>query len=267
MNASSKFETLFKECHIQTGEAQAWKGGEPVALSDRPMHNWESTLKFERKILKLLQSTEAFVAEIKERGWVKNSKQTTIYPANWLRKKFIQVSHLVTLAGEADILEILDNFIQQTKFVDNDILTYLECVDVTIDLKNLHNKAGKHSKKLLNELLKGELQEWLRKTDYPDNQSQFDEKGLMMLYQESVSLYHNIWGSYFENSIRSDMYTIFSMKMFKKEVKSLNETTNFGAQQEKDLINHFSNEVMFEAEYPKHKVKLSHQLPLVMKTI
>ena len=94
-NASRKFEVLFKECHIQTGEAQAWKGGEPVALSDRPMHRWESTLKFERKILKLLQS----------------NKQTTIYPANWLRKKFPHVNYLVTLAVEADILEILVNFI------------------------------------------------------------------------------------------------------------------------------------------------------------
>ena len=56
--------------------------------------------------------------------------------------------------------------------MDNDILTYLECAeDVTLDLENLHNKVGNHSKKLLNELLKGELQKWLRKTDYPDDQS------------------------------------------------------------------------------------------------
>ena len=74
------------------------------------MHRWESTLKFERKILKLLQSAGAFLAEIKERGWAKNPKQT-IYPANWLRKKFPHVHYLVT-AVEADIVEILVNFIQ-----------------------------------------------------------------------------------------------------------------------------------------------------------
>ena len=38
VNASSKFETLFEECQIQTGGAQTWKRGEPVVLSDRPMH-------------------------------------------------------------------------------------------------------------------------------------------------------------------------------------------------------------------------------------
>ena len=83
-----------------------------------------------------------------------------------------------------------------------------------------------------------------------------------MLYQESVSLYHYIWGSYFENSTRLDMYTIFSMKKFKKEVKSLNETTNFGAQQEKDLINQFCNEVTFEAEYPEAKGETFTSAPI-----
>ena len=72
-------------------------------------------LKFEQKILKLLQSTQAFLAEIKERGWSKNPKQTIIYPANWLMKKFPHVNYLVTLAVEADVLEILVNFIQQTE--------------------------------------------------------------------------------------------------------------------------------------------------------
>ena len=188
------------------------------------MHRWESTLKFERKILKLLQSAGAFLADIKEREWAKNPKQT-IYPANWLRKKFPHVNYLVT-AVEADIVEILVNFIQQTEFANNDSLTYLDCVeDVILDLENLHNKVRKHSKKLLNELLRRELQKWLGKTDYPDDQSQFYEKELVMLYQESVSLYHNIWGSYFENSTRLDMYTIFSMKKFFKKVKSLNEAT------------------------------------------
>ena len=78
-------------------------------------------------------------------------------------KKFLHVNYLVTLAVEADVLEILVNFIQQTEFVDN-ILTYLECVeDVTLDLENLHSKVGKHSKKLLNELLKGDYRNASRK--------------------------------------------------------------------------------------------------------
>ena len=66
----------------------------------------------------MLQSTEAFLGEIKERGWAKNPKQTTINPANWLWKKFAHVNHLATLAVEANILEILVNFIQQTEFVN-----------------------------------------------------------------------------------------------------------------------------------------------------
>ena len=52
------------------------------------------------------------------------------------------------------------------------------------------------------------------------------------------------------------------MKTFKKEVKSLNETTNFGAQQEKDLINLFCNEVTFEAEYPKVKGETFTSAPI-----
>ena len=79
-------------------------------------------------------------------------------------KKFLHVNYLVTLAVEADVLEILVNFIQQTEFEDNDILTYLECVeDVTLDLENLHSKVGKHSKKRLNELLKGDYRNASRK--------------------------------------------------------------------------------------------------------
>ena len=66
----------------------------------------------------MLQSTEAFLAEIKERGWAKNHKQTTINPAKWLWKKFAHVNYLVTLAVEANTLEIFVNFIQQTEFVN-----------------------------------------------------------------------------------------------------------------------------------------------------
>ena len=79
---------MFKECQLEIVKAQAWKGGEPVALLQRTMHRWEGTLKLERKILKLLQSTEAFLAEIKERGWSKNPKQTRIYPENGCGKDF-----------------------------------------------------------------------------------------------------------------------------------------------------------------------------------
>ena len=58
------------------------------------------------------------------------------------------------------------------------------------------------------------------------------------------------------------MYTIFSTKKFKKEVKSLNETTNFGVQQEKDLINHFCNEVTFEVEHPEAKGETFTSAPI-----
>ena len=109
------------------GEAQAWKGGEPVALSDRPMDRWESTLKLMKNPAAATISKD-FFAEIMERGWAKNPKQTTIYHVNWLRKKIHYVDYLVTLAVEADVLEILMKFIHKTEFMDNDILIYLECV-------------------------------------------------------------------------------------------------------------------------------------------
>ena len=82
----------------------------------------------------------------------------------------------------------------------------------------------------------------------------------------SVSLYHNIWGSYFENSTWLDMYIIFSMKKFKKEVKNVNET-NFWAQQEK--ISSITSIMMLclRLNILRQKVKLLHQLPMVIKKI
>ena len=127
----------------------------------------------------------------------------------------------------------------------------------------MYNKVGQHSKKLVNELLRGELQKCLRKSDISDS---VRWERMNDVISQSVSLYHNIWGSYFENSTWLDMYIIFSMKKFKKEVKNVNET-NFWAQQEK--ISSITSIMMLylRLNILRQKVKLLHQLPMVIKKI
>ena len=88
INASPKFTDLFKECQVSTGEANQFKAGKPVEIYDRPMRRWESTLKFNSKLIKLALSIESFLAEVKERNWADNPNQSTIYPARWLSRKF-----------------------------------------------------------------------------------------------------------------------------------------------------------------------------------
>ena len=115
INASPMVTDLFKECQVSTGDACQFKAGKPVRMCDRPVHRWESTLKFNSKLLKLALSIESFLAKIKERGWANNPNQSTIYPANRLSRKFPKPEFLLAIAIETDMLEVLVNFTKQTR--------------------------------------------------------------------------------------------------------------------------------------------------------
>ena len=73
-------------------------------------------LKFNCKIEKLLKSVKAFLAENKEKGLATNTKQVSIYPANWLIKKILKVDYLITITTETDISELLVTFIKKTEY-------------------------------------------------------------------------------------------------------------------------------------------------------
>ena len=51
VNASSRFSEQFEVCQVNCGDAVQFKGGKAVKLGDKPMHRWESTLKFNSKLL------------------------------------------------------------------------------------------------------------------------------------------------------------------------------------------------------------------------
>lgn len=251
VNASPKFEDLFKQCQVQTQESKQFKSNKPVTLSDRPMNRWESTLKFNRKILKLLLSIESFLAEIKERRWAENAKQTQIFPANYLRKKFPKVKYLLTIATETDILEILVGFILKTEFIDNDLMTYLEAIeDVELDLNNLLHRPGKNVKKMINNFLHGDLNDWL-----DPEEDECDENSLIELHDESIQLFIDLWRTRFEDKGKSEMFLFFSMKLFKQDVTTLIEANQFGKEHETQLIKYYCEEVDFIAEYPEAKGK------------
>ena len=105
---------------------------------DRPMQRWESTFKFNSKLIKLALSIESFLAEIKKRNWADNPNKSTIYPANWLSRNFPMPEYLLAIALETDMLEILVNFTKKAKYVANDLASVFEHTeDVALDLKNL----------------------------------------------------------------------------------------------------------------------------------
>ena len=48
-----------------------------------------------------------------------------------------------------------------------DIASYLEHVeDVTLDLQDLHDQIGKHTRKMITALTVGDLKDWAKKSDY-----------------------------------------------------------------------------------------------------
>ena len=69
VNASARFNDLFKKCQVGTGEAIQFKDNNPVEVNSWPMHRWESTLKFNGRIMLLVRSVESFMAEVINRKW------------------------------------------------------------------------------------------------------------------------------------------------------------------------------------------------------
>ena len=147
VNASTRFEDLFKKSQLQTEEANQFKGNKPAAFCDRPMHQWESTLKLYTKLQKLLLSVENFLAEIDEQGLAKNTQQTLIYPAHFMKKNIIKEELLITIATEIDVLQKFVHFIKQIEYTDHDVSLFLEQIeDVRGDLSRLLRRPGKHFK-------------------------------------------------------------------------------------------------------------------------
>ena len=161
VNASPKFEDLFKRCQVHTHEAEQFKDKEAVGLGDKPMHRWESTQRFNLKLSRLLLSTETFLAEIQERRWATKAKQKKIYPANYLKNNFAKDEFLITMAIETDVLEVLIHFVRNTEFVDQDAALYMDQVeDVKLELETLEKNRGKHTVNMVERLLKGDLKDW-----------------------------------------------------------------------------------------------------------
>ena len=249
VNASPKFEDLFKESQLQTFESKVFKGGQPVVMSDRPMHRWESTLKFDLKLERLLLSTENFLSEIESRGWAKDAKQKKIYPANFLMKKFPTDEFLVTMAVETDVLEILIHFVKNTEFADQDMSLFMEQVeDVSLELEGLSTSPGTHSRNIVTRLLTGDLKEW--------HNNDVDEETMKEWHCESIDLFLLFWKERFGECGVLDMFKYFSISLFRKTVASIEDAQNFGKIFETKLANYYCEPKSFVATYPEDKGKV-----------
>ena len=180
------FRNCNGQCQTNTEECRQFKGGKAVTLGNRPMHRWESTWKFYAKVEKVLLSIENFLAEIDSRGWAKDAKQTSIYPANYLMQKFPSEQYLITMAAEMDILDILIVFVKKSEFVDQDVSRYLEEVeDVRLELTSLKSDMGAHTEKMIQRLCDGDLKDWC--------DDDVDEHDLRDLHDESADLFVKLW--------------------------------------------------------------------------
>ena len=245
INASPKFTDLFKECQVLTGDARQFKAGKPVEMCDRPMHRWESTLKFNSKLLKLALSIESFLAEVKERGWANNPNQSTIYPANWLSRKFPTPEFLLAIAIETDMLEVLVIFMKQTEYADNDPASVFEHIeDVVLDLKNLQNNKGENYRNVLKELASGRLSNWDRAgTD-------LKEGDWDVVYHETFELHLKQWEERFQDAQgKMNMFLLFSMREFRREVSNIGNAESFGDKYVDELSEFFCKQVKFTAQW------------------
>ena len=103
VNVSTRFEDLIKKGQLDTHKANQFKGNKPAAFCGRPMHQCESTLKFYTKLQKLLLSVENFLAKINEQGLAKNTQQTLVYPAHFIKRNIIKEELLITIAIEIEV--------------------------------------------------------------------------------------------------------------------------------------------------------------------
>ena len=193
VNASTRFEDLFKKSQLQTQEANQFKGNKPAAFCDQPMHQWESTLKFYTKLEKLLLSVENFLTEIDEQGLAKNTQQTLIYPAHFIKKNIIKEELLIIIATEIDALEKFVHFTKQIEYTDHDPSLFLEQIEnVHGDLSRLLRRPGKHFKMMTERLVNDDLKAW-----HALEGNQLKEEELRDLNHESVQLYIKLWDERF----------------------------------------------------------------------
>ena len=246
VNASPKFEDLFKECQRHTFESKVFKDEEPVVMSNRPMHRWESTLKFDLNLEKLLLSTENFLSEVHERRWATNANQTKIYPANYLMKKFPKDEFLVTMAIETDVLEVLIHFVKNTEFADQDLSLFMDQVeDVNLELRALEAAPGIHTRNIITRLMTGDLKNW--------HDEEIDEETMKDWHTESIGLFRKCWDERFGDCGVLEMFKFFSISLFQKSVSSIEEAHDFGMKFEEQLADYYCEEASFLANYPEDK--------------
>lgn len=256
VNASSRTEDLFLRCQESTGESQQFKANKPVCLGDRPMHRWESSLKFNTKLMKLLLTVEAYLAEIKVRNIANNAKLTKIYTAHYIAKKFMKPYFLITLAMETDLLDILVSFIKNTEFTDNDLVHFLdESENVTLDLMELKFEKG-YTNSMINRITNGDLRH------IEGGGDALDIKYWKSIFAATITTNVANWKERFADKTLS-MYLIFSMSKFRKLVgTNLERWELFAAEPTDKLVNYFCKEVTFTATYPEDKGKVFVAAPL-----
>jgi hypothetical protein len=250
VNASSRTEDLFLRCQESTGESQQFKANKPVCLGDRPMHRWESSQKFNTKLMKLLLTVEAYLAEIKARNIANNAKLTKIYTAHYIAKKFMKPYFLMTLAMETDVLDILVSFIKNTEFTDNDLIVFLdESENVTLDLMDLKFEKG-YTNTMVTRITKGDLKH------IEGGGDDFDVKYWKSIYAATIATNVANWKQRFSDENLS-MFLIFSLSKFRKIVgTNLERWENFAAEPTNKLVAYFCKEVTFTATYPEDKGKV-----------
>ena len=256
VNASARFSEQFKTCQENTGEFVQFKSGKAVELGDRPMNRWESSLKFNSKLLKLLRSVESFMAVIIQRKWATNAKNSHTYAVHWLSKHFTKPKYLVTMATETDILEVLVTFIKETEYTNTDVVHYQECVnEVSFELAELLLTPGPNYLMIEN-ALSGCLSEWAG----DETKEQW-----RAMRKESVEIYHHHWNDRYngEDNQHLQMSGFFSMREFRTYVNKLQQpmyrcssntvekVTEFGKIYETKLIDFYLKTKTFVAEYPE----------------
>ena len=224
-------------------------------MSSKPMHRWESTLKFDLNCEKLFLSTETFLAEVHERRWATNAKQTKIFPANYLMQQFPKDEFLVTISIKTDVLEVFIHFVKNTEFSDHDMSLYMEQVeDVNLELKSLEKTPGRHTRRMITRLLTGDLKQW--------HNSELNEEDMKEWHEESISLFRRFWDERFGEKGLLEMFSFFSISLLRKTVSSIDEAQTFGQTYEEMLVSYYCEEQSFVATYPEDKGEVFTSEPI-----
>ena len=209
------FNALFKQIQVTTGEVDSAKNVRE--LTDRPMHRWESALKFYSTILKLLLTLETLIREILNRGWANNAKLTHVYAAHWLKNNYPRDEYLMFAAIQYDFITEIVHFIKNTEFFET-------VEDVELNFKLLTVKKGECAK-ILKEFKEGKFVEW-RGGGVEFNQQKWES-----MHQQVKDLYIDSWKERFDESNSFlIMFLFFSMTNFRSKVRSLDDTLHYGAE-------------------------------------